>query len=132
MPVEIKSEFAEEEAERRKIEKKHKEQKEFGNLVVKAVQPFFEETVFFEINDYSSMVEYKVRKIIPKNGFFSRTKKPLIAQVARYTGDNPTYNFEIVVFQPNHEELAREIAAIFPLVYGDKIRVRIVHDEVSW
>jgi len=132
MPVEIKSEFAEEEAERRKIEKKHKEQKEFGDLVVKAVQPFFKETVFFEINDYSSMVEYKVRKIIPKNGFFSRTKKPLIAQVARYTGDNPTYNFEIVVFQPDHEELAREIAAIFPLVYGDKIKIRIVHDEVSW
>lgn len=88
--------------------------------------------MFFEINDYSSMVEYKVRKIILKSGFFSRTKKPLIAQVARYTRDNPTYNFEIVVFQPDHEELAREIAAIFSLVYGDKIRVRIVHDEVSW
>ena len=132
MPVEIKSEFAEEEAERRKIEKKRKEQKEFGNLIVKSAQPFFKETVFFEINEYSSMVEYKLRKIIPKNGFLSRTKKPLIAQVARYTRDKPTYNLEIVVFQPDHEELAREIAAIFPLVYGDKIRVRIVHNEVSW
>jgi hypothetical protein len=132
MPVEIENEFAKEEAERRRIEEKNKEQKEFGDLIVKAVQPFFKENVLFEINEYSSVVGYKIRRIIPKNGFLSRTKKLLIAQVARYTGVDPAYNFELVVFQPDHEKLAREIAAIFPLVYGDKIRIRIVHDEVSW
>jgi hypothetical protein len=48
MPVEIKSEFAEEEAEHRKIEKKHKEQKEFGDLIVKAVQPFLRKPCFLK------------------------------------------------------------------------------------
>jgi hypothetical protein len=47
VPVGVENEFAEEEAEHREIEKKHKEQKEFGGLIVEAVQPFFGETMFW-------------------------------------------------------------------------------------
>lgn len=96
---------------------------------MRGAQESVHQQVLYEWTEYCGAIEYRLRLLIPKTGFFSRTHKLLIAQVVRYT-DNlgvkmGDYDFMLVVFKPKDEELARNIAATLPLVYGDKIKIKI-------
>jgi len=100
--------------------------------LLKIAQPFFSENLIFEINtDHWQAIEYQIKKVIPKKGFFSFTHRPLVAQVYKNDDEKANWKLEIVVFDPCHEELAKALVAPYTMIYGGKMRIRIVHDPVS-
>jgi hypothetical protein len=145
LPVEFSSEFAKEEAEKRKREARLKEGKEFGNLLLEIAQQSFKEKLtcareYWDETNESHLDEYHLSKLVPRTGGWrllaflfhrGRMRKQLVAQVVR----NPKkakFSLEIVVFRPEHEELAKNIAAIPLLVREDHISIRIVHKPIKF
>jgi hypothetical protein len=143
MPVEFSSEFAKEEAEKRRCDAIIKDCGVFGDLLLKVVQSSFKEELeckrlYSLEKDAKHLHEYAIRKLIPRTGgwrllafLFHRGKmrKQLVAQVVRNPKD-AKYGLEIIVFRPEHEELARNIAAIPHLVYNDRISIKISHKPI--
>jgi hypothetical protein len=131
--VEVYNLFAEwEEAER--------EKREFGELLVQRAQQHFEQKVVFTVreswlnDEVKRALEYQLKLVVPKKHFLGITRKPVIAQVVRYLGKIAEWHkrdFIIVVFKPEHEEIARDVAALLPLVYGDRIKILVQQSKVE-
>jgi hypothetical protein len=144
VPVEVIDEFAEEEAKRQKRQAQVDEASEFGDMLLKTAQPLFDEKLEYKVcywfDDNTHKDEYKINVIIPRTGrhlLLSRllhrgkVRKKLVAQVM-WNREKAKHDLEISVFAPAHREVAEKIAAISPLVYGDKIKIRVVRKPVSY
>jgi len=133
LPVGMYNSFAEQ-------EKVEREKREFGELLVQSAQKHFEQKVVCTVREswlnkeIKRAFEYRLKLVVPKKHFWGITHKPLIAQVVRYLGKIAEWNkqdFLIVVFKPEHEELARDMAALLPLVYGDRIEILVQSSQVQ-
>jgi len=123
--------------EREKVER---ERRECGELLVQSAQQHFKQKVIFTMrtswldDKIQRALEYKLKLVVPKKHFLGITRKLLIAQVVRYLGKIAEWNkqdFLIVVFKPEHEELARNMAALLPLMYGDRIQILVQPSRVQ-
>jgi hypothetical protein len=133
MPVEIEDDFAEAEEAKREALKTQKEREAFSANIITQVQTMFDETLFSDFEEHDAVVEYRCYLVLPKKGFFSRKHTQLLAQIAQYKEKARKCDFKIVVFKPEHKELAEKIASILSLVYsGDRIKIRITRKKLSF
>jgi len=114
MPVEVEDEFIRQE-----------EGKAFADNLLATAQCFFAGKLSYTLIVSQECIWCWMFENTPKKHFFSRTHKKSVAAI--YYCSKGNVMADITVYTPTHKEVAMAMAAVFPLVYTNKIKVTIEH-----